>query len=100
MEIAAFDRPISPARALEWGLVTEVVEEGRSMKRAMELSGDLCIRAGSSFAASKELLNDSFESPLERHLERERACLARCADSPNGVEGISAFVEKRTPSYR
>jgi len=37
MEIAAFDRPISSKQALSWGLVTEVVEDGQAVKRAIEL---------------------------------------------------------------
>ncbi len=99
MEIAALDRPIPSNQALEWGLVTEVVGDGKSMERAMELARELCARSGSSFAASKELLNAALESPLECQLERERACLVRCADHPDGLEGISAFVEKRSPCY-
>src|SRR5512136_2962192 len=37
MEILAFDRPISAEQALAWGLVTEVVEEGRALDRAMAM---------------------------------------------------------------
>jgi 2-(1,2-epoxy-1,2-dihydrophenyl)acetyl-CoA isomerase len=99
MEIAAFDQPIPPDQALAWGLVTEVVEDGRSVQRSMELIQ--AIRKGSpfSFAASKSLMTDSFHTPFESQLEKERNRLSSCADHPNGREGIAAFLEKRKPVY-
>lgn len=99
LEIAAFDRPISSGQALSWGLVTEVVEDGQGPSRAMEILRNLKKRSLSSFAASKRLVNASFHTPLETQLERERELLARCADLPDGREGISAFMEKRKPQF-
>jgi 2-(1,2-epoxy-1,2-dihydrophenyl)acetyl-CoA isomerase len=99
LEIAAFDRPISSQDALSWGIVTEVVPEGLSVKRATEMVQEINKLPLSSFAASKRLLTDSFNSSLETQLEKEREFLALCADHPNGQEGIKAFLEKRKPSY-
>lgn len=99
MEIAAFDRPISAERALQWGLVTKVVDDGRSREEAISLLGDLKQRSLSSFAASKKLISESFHTPFEAQLEREREFLCWCADHPNGREGIHAFLEKRKPEY-
>jgi 2-(1,2-epoxy-1,2-dihydrophenyl)acetyl-CoA isomerase len=99
MEIAAFDRPISADRALAWGLVTEVVPDGHSLRRAVEMVVEIGRLPLSSFAASKKLLTDSFSTTFESQLEREREFLRLCADHPNGREGIKAFVEKRKPLY-
>lgn len=99
MEIATFDRPISAEKALSWGLVTEVVEDGQAMERALELVEGIRKGSLSSFAASKKLINDSYNTSLEVQLERERESLSWCADHPNGREGIEAFLEKRKPVY-
>ena len=99
LEIAAFDRPISSQQALSWGLVTEVVPDGSSVKRAVEMVQEINKLPLSSFAASKKLLTDSFYTSFETQLENERRFLASCADHPNGREGIKAFLEKRKPSY-
>ncbi|RLB29646.1 MAG: enoyl-CoA hydratase/isomerase family protein [Deltaproteobacteria bacterium] len=99
LEIAAFDRPIDADQALVWGLVTEVVEEGQAMKRAIEMIRELNKGSLSSFAASKKLLTDAFETPLEAQMERERDLLSWCADQPEGREGIAAFLEKRRPVF-
>jgi len=99
MEIAAFDRPISAKQALSWGMVTEVVEDGRAVERAIELVQQINRGPLSSFAASKKLMTDSFNTPFERQLEKERELLAWCAAHPNGREGIRAFLEKRIPQF-
>ena len=99
MEILAFDRPISADQALTWGLVTEVVENGQALSRAMGMVREITRFPLSSFLASKKLLTDSFHTPFEHQLEKEREFLSWCADHPNGQEGIKAFLEKRTPLY-
>lgn len=99
MEIAGFDRPIDAATAKSWGLVTEVVEDGQATKRAIELVEEMKKGSLSSFAASKKLINDSFDTSFEAQLEKERESLSWCADHPDGQEGISAFVEKRKPIF-
>lgn len=99
MEILAFDRPISAEQALTWGLVTEVVENGQAVNRALDMVQEITKLPLSSFRASKKLLTDSFHTPFEHQLEKEREFLAWCADHPNGQEGIKAFLEKRSPVY-
>ena len=99
MEILAFDRPISAEQALAWGLVTEVVEEGRALDRATAMIQEIVKLPLSSFLASKKLLTDSFHTPFEHQLEKEREFLAWCAGHPNGQEGVRAFLEKRKPVY-
>ena len=99
MEILAFDRPISAEQALTWGLVTEVVENGQALNRATDMVQEITKLPLSSFLASKKLLTDSFHTPFEHQLEKEREFLAWCADHPNGQEGIKAFLEKRSPVY-
>ena len=99
LEIAAFDRAISAEQALSWGLVTEVVSDGKSRDRSLGLLEDLKKMPLSSFAASKKLIAESFDTPLEVTLEKERDALSRCAVHSNGREGVAAFLEKRDPVY-
>lgn len=100
MEIAAFDRPITASQALSWGLVTEVVEDGRALERSLELVRTIRNTAPFSFAASKRLMTDAFNTSFETQIEREREFLSLCAEHPDGREGIAAFLEKRKPVYR
>jgi 2-(1,2-epoxy-1,2-dihydrophenyl)acetyl-CoA isomerase len=99
LEIAAFDEPISSTRALDWGLVTKVVEDGQALDEARRMAGQIARRSLNSFAWSKKLITDSFDTSFETQIENERAALEACADHPDGIEGLSAFAEKRKPQF-
>lgn len=99
MEIMAFDKPISAAQALEWGLVTKVVPDDQVFAEALNMLNELTKTALHSFAWSKKLMMNSLNNTLETQLELERQGISDCAAHPNGQEGIRAFVEKRKPSF-
>lgn len=99
LEIAAFDRPIPAEKALEWGLVTKVVEDGLAMQESLKMARELAQKSLHSFGLSKRLLTDSFNHPLEEHLEYEREFLGLAGAHQDGREGLSAFVEKRIPVF-
>lgn len=99
LEIAAFDPPIDAQKARSWGLVTEVVEDGEAVARAVDLCREITQGARSSFAASKSLITESHITPLEAQLEKERHWLSWCADQPEGREGVAAFLQKRNPDF-
>jgi 2-(1,2-epoxy-1,2-dihydrophenyl)acetyl-CoA isomerase len=99
LEIAAFDEPISADQALSWGLVTKVVEDGQALVEATSMAQLLARRALNSFAWSKKLITDTFNTSFESQLELERTALEACADHTDGREGLAAFSEKRKPKY-
>jgi len=100
LEIAAFDRPIDAEKALTWGLITELADDGQTVETAFELISQLKKRSLDSFAASKKLITDSLNTSFETHLENERNLLSFVASQPNAVEGLTAFLEKRPPVYK
>ena len=99
MEIMAFDPPISSAKALEWGLVTQVVPDDEVVSRSLEMLEGLTRASLHSFAWSKKLMTNSLNHSLETQLELERKGISDCAAHPDGQEGIRAFVEKRKPVF-
>jgi 2-(1,2-epoxy-1,2-dihydrophenyl)acetyl-CoA isomerase len=100
MEIIAFDKPISAERALEWGMVTKVVDDGQALDEAINMARELAGRSIYSFARCKELITDSFHTPFEAQLERERAGVADCGATEEGIERMRAFAEKRKPVFK
>ncbi len=99
LEIAAFDEPITAAQALDWGMVTKVVEDGQALSEALSLVRKIAKRSIQSFGWTKKLLTDSFTNAFESQIEMERAGLCACAQHPDGKEGLNAFAEKRKPVF-
>ena len=99
MEIMAFDDPISSGQALEWGLVTKVVPDSDLLPESTAMLTRLSKTSLHSFAWSKKLMTNSFNTTLETQLELERKGISDCAAHPDGQEGLKAFVEKRKPSF-
>ena len=99
LEIAAFDKPISAEQALDWGMVTKVVDEGQALPEALSLVQKLSQRSVQSFGWAKKLFTDSFSSTFESQIERERVGMCDCAQHPDGKEGLNAFSEKRKPVF-
>ncbi len=99
MEIIGFDKTISSEKALEWGMVTRVVEDGAGVEEAVNMIRDLERGSLHSFGWCKDLVTDSFHTPFEAHLEKERFGLSQCAAHRDGREGLKAFAEKRKPYF-
>jgi len=99
LEIVAFDDIIDAKKAFSWGLVTEVVGDGESKQGAIRLIEKIKKIPLSSFAVSKELLYESFQTPFDMQLKKEQIMIAGCAGKKDGREGIAAFLEKRSPVF-
>ncbi|HYW57826.1 MAG TPA: enoyl-CoA hydratase [Polaromonas sp.] len=90
---------IGTARLHAMGLVNRQVTPGDALNEALKLADTLNARAPNVLASIKELVNDAASNTLSEHLDAERAHFVRNLQHPNGGEGISAFLEKRTPRY-
>jgi len=99
LEIALLDERIGSERALELGLVTRLAEDSKVVEDSLDLARRLASGPTETFSRVKRLLVESFDTPLERQLEKERQHLAESADSAVGREGLAAFVEKRSPRF-
>jgi 2-(1,2-epoxy-1,2-dihydrophenyl)acetyl-CoA isomerase len=99
MEIVAFDRPIPAEQALDWGLVTEVAEDGQVIAVAKDMASGFVESSLLAFGICKKLMLDSFHTSLEAQLENERVAISRCVAHGDGEEGIRAFLEKRKPVF-
>lgn len=99
LEIAMIDEPITPARALELGLVTKVVPDALVLAAAQHLAEQTAQRSTDALARTKQLMNSAFYHTLEEHLHLARQAIAASANSAEGREGLAAFLEKRKPDY-
>ena len=92
-------RTLSGPEALTWGLVTEVLPNAELKGRAVELAAELATQPRVAMAAMLRCLVTSAEKTLQESLSDERAAFHTTLGSPDMVEGITAFMEKRTPVF-
>jgi 2-(1,2-epoxy-1,2-dihydrophenyl)acetyl-CoA isomerase len=99
-EIFLLDERLDAARCEALGLANRVVPAADVVAEACAMARNLAGRSRFAQARVKELLGATFDAALPAHLERERHAIADAADSPEGREGLRAFVERRKPDCR
>lgn len=99
-ELMLTNRRLSAEEAVEWGLINRVVDDEALLDEAGSLARDLAAGATRAYGAVKAMLAESFTNPIETQMEIEARNIAAMASSPDGREGIDAFVNKRKPDFR
>src|SRR4051794_28790707 len=88
-------RPLSAEEALEWGLVSEVLEPTVLETRAAEVAGELAALPTRAIGMTKRLLDRAPTSTLDEQLEWEAQLQAAATQTDDFREGVDAFLEKR-----
>lgn len=90
---------VSAPQALEWGLVNELVPGTMLMKSAQQFAEHLLALPAEALRQTKRVIHlDEGQLPKVTHCADTDAYL-RCLELPDAREGISAFVEKRSPKF-
>ena len=92
-------RKLSAAEALEWGLVSEVVEGEGVLARTQELAAELAALPTRAVAMTKRLFEHAATARLEEQLELEAQLQAAATRTEDFAEGVAAFLEKREPRF-
>jgi 2-(1,2-epoxy-1,2-dihydrophenyl)acetyl-CoA isomerase len=98
-EMLLMNRLLSAAEARDAGIVTEVIADESLDAEAEALATRLAAGATRAFGSVKRLLQASATADLAEQLKAEAREIARNAASPDGREGISAFLAKRKPGF-
>jgi len=86
--------------ALKIGLVDEVASDGLGQATAESYAQKLLQSPLAAMIASKEILHASKLQDLELILEKEAKMQSAMRQTADHIEGINAFVEKRTPVFK
>lgn len=98
-EIALLADRFSAEDAQRWGMVNRVVEDDALDAAAEEWVSRLAAGPAAALGATKKLLNESLGNSYAAQLQREAESFAACAATPDFVEGLRAFIEKRDARF-
>ena len=98
-EYAFTGRSMTAREAAHWGLVNDVVADGRALARAHELAEEIAANSPSAVAASKSVLLAALPAPGDALWSHQDELLEKVLASNDAREGALAFVEKRPPVW-
>lgn len=98
-ELLATGNPISATEAESLGLVNRLVQSGNADEEAVNLAEEITDRAPLAVREVKRVVDQGVEAPDEIGLSLEQSVTYELYDSADAEEGITAFIEKRDPSF-
>src|SRR5215203_94911 len=99
-DILLTGRDLDAAEAERIGLAAHVVTDAEFADRVRALAAQLASGPPVAYALTKRLLVRTFDTPLDVALRDELVYIKQCFDTADVAEAISAFREKRRPSFR
>ncbi len=100
MEMVLTGRTMGATEAEAHGLVTRVVASTETVPAALELAAAIAAMPPLAVIAAKEAVNRAEELALEEGLAFERRNFYLLFASDDQREGMAAFTEKRSPSWK
>ena len=100
MDLILTGRMMDAAEAERVGLVSRVVPAAKLLDEALAAATQIAEYSLPSVMAAKEAINRAFESPLTEGILFERRLFHSLFATEDQKEGMTAFVEKRKPSFK
>jgi enoyl-CoA hydratase len=91
---------ISAERALAWGVVNRVVDNGSALDGARELAATIVQRGPMSNQLAKLLVDAAQDQALDSTLSRSTTAQQEIFNSDDLHEGVAAFFAKRPPQFK
>jgi 2-(1,2-epoxy-1,2-dihydrophenyl)acetyl-CoA isomerase len=100
MELFYTNRVLTAKEAVEWGLATRAVPDAEFPGAVKSLAVELAQGPTLALGRGKRLLHLSTTESLETQMEHESQAIAQSGHTEDFAEGIRAFTEKRSPTFR
>jgi enoyl-CoA hydratase len=99
LDIMLTAREVAADEALAIGLLDRVTEPGGAVAAALALAGQIAALSQPAIEAILRCVDDAAELPLADGMAREAVRVTDLLVSPEGREGLAAFLEKRPPKF-
>ncbi|SIS09255.1 short chain enoyl-CoA hydratase [Aquipseudomonas alcaligenes] len=99
-EVLLLGEAFTGTQAAEWGIAGAVLEDGAStLAKAREMALRFLDLAPSAVADSKRLMRAPGREQLRQVIEEEGALFGQRLRSPEAIEALSAFMQRRKPDF-
>ncbi len=98
--LAMLGPKVSAEQAEAWGMIWQVVDDEELMSTALGLAEQMATQPTRGFAFTKQAFAASAANTLATQLELERDLMRAAGRTHDYQEGVKAFLEKRTPTYK
>ncbi|MCW2699838.1 MAG: enoyl-CoA hydratase [Blastococcus sp.] len=100
LELMLTGGTLNASEAHLFGLVGRLVEDDVLTGSAVALAHEIAAGPVRAMVRTRSLVRRAATRTLEEQLDDEAQLIAESAADPEGIEGVRAFVEKRTPDFR
>lgn len=100
MEMLLTGDLVDARKALDWGLINQVVPADRLDAAIAELAGKISAKPPATVAAGKKAFYQQLDLGVERAYELASNVIACSFAHEEGREGMDAFIEKRPPRWK
>lgn len=91
--------PVDAAEALRIGLVNKVVPVGQALEVALALAHKIASRSPVAIGYCKAAISEGLDADLDTAIAYEAEVFGLCFAANDQKEGMTAFLEKRKPSF-
>jgi enoyl-CoA hydratase/carnithine racemase len=100
LELMLTNGTLTASEAHLFGLVGRLVEDDVLTESALALAHEVAAGPVRSMVRTRSLVRRAATRTLDEQLDDEAQLIAESAADPEGIEGVRAFVEKRSPDFR
>ncbi|MEM5502843.1 enoyl-CoA hydratase [Ahrensia kielensis] len=100
MDMILTGRMMSAEEAESCGLVSRIVADGELLEESIRAAQKIADYSLPSVMLAKEAVNRAYETSLEEGLRFERRAFHSTFALEDQKEGMTAFIEKRSPSFK
>jgi 2-(1,2-epoxy-1,2-dihydrophenyl)acetyl-CoA isomerase len=97
--LAMLAEPLTAELAASWGLIWKMVEDADLMSEARRIAAHLSRQPTQALATIKQAIHFAATNTLDVQLDVERDGQRKLGYTDDYAEGVSAFLEKRTPVF-
>jgi enoyl-CoA hydratase len=99
-EMLLTSEPISGEEAVQWGLANRAYADEEVLAKSMELATKIAKKSPVAMKAAIEMLQYAKSYAYDEGVKAEAQSFGTVFVSEDAQEGISAFIEKREPSFK